>query len=192
MRAADVGKRGQCKKCGEVFRLVGEKSKSSSQDAKTQAEGGAAATGAQPPAAAVVNAPPKPKPQPTTVTFPCELCETRITAHVANVGKAVKCPDCGRRNVIPPPVAVAVPKTPGGDERGAVRFVGRRRGARAGRPAAQTPMLHPVECGLCQTLMYATDAQVGKKLKCPDCGTLTWPTRGRREAAGAGDRAGRG
>jgi hypothetical protein len=39
--------------------------------------------------------------------------------------------------------------------------------------AAKAPKLHPVQCRLCQTLMYATDAQLGKKLKCPDCGALT-------------------
>jgi hypothetical protein len=37
----------------------------------------------------------------------------------------------------------------------------------------RAPALHPVVCELCQTLMYATDAQVGTKLKCPDCGSLT-------------------
>jgi hypothetical protein len=35
------------------------------------------------------------------------------------------------------------------------------------------PRLHPVECKLCQTLMYATEAQIGRKLQCPDCGTFT-------------------
>lgn len=30
--------------------------------------------------------------------------------------------------------------------------------------------LHPVSCEVCQTLMYATDAEVGKLVKCPDCG----------------------
>ncbi|BBO31267.1 hypothetical protein [Lacipirellula parvula] len=32
--------------------------------------------------------------------------------------------------------------------------------------------LHPLHCEVCQTLMYATDDQVGTQLKCPDCGHL--------------------
>jgi hypothetical protein len=39
--------------------------------------------------------------------------------------------------------------------------------------AARSKTLHPVVCELCQTLMYALEDQVGKKLKCPDCGSLT-------------------
>lgn len=37
--------------------------------------------------------------------------------------------------------------------------------------------LHPVECRVCQTLMYATEGQIGRELKCPDCGALTMAKR---------------
>ena len=181
VRAVDVGKRGKCRKCGAVFFIEGEGAAPVAGAAKTQAGG------AKPPAtadlrqaagtaAAVIAAPkaePAPPPQPTTVTFPCDLCETRLTARLADVGKRMKCPDCGRVNVIPPPAAVAAAKTPaamGGAQYG---LWGVDEGPNTPGSTAQSPRLHPVECGLCQTLMYATDAQVGKKMKCPDCGTLT-------------------
>ncbi|MBA3480658.1 MAG: hypothetical protein H0T51_02480 [Pirellulales bacterium] len=157
VHAETIGKRAKCRQCGKVFRLVGEKNPS--------ADAPAVGPNPDPPLA------PKPKPQPTTVTFPCELCETRITASIADVGKSTKCPDCGRRNLIPAPTIAAAPKVPaamGGDQYGLWGV-----DAAPDDVSARTPMLHPVECGLCQTLMYATDAQVGKKLKCPDCGTLT-------------------
>jgi hypothetical protein len=141
-------------------------------DAKTQAvrTGASVIPNSSPTAAPAIAPSLVPKP-PTTVTFPCELCETRLTASVVDVGKEMKCPDCGRRNVIPAPTIAAAPKVPaamGGDQYGLWDF-----DVAPGDVAAKTPTLHPVECDLCQTLMYATDAQVGKKLKCPDCGTLT-------------------
>jgi predicted RNA-binding Zn-ribbon protein involved in translation (DUF1610 family) len=101
------------------------------------------------------------------------LCATRITAHVAHVGKSLKCPDCGRKNVIPPPAVVVPPKTPAAMSGEQFDIWGVDEAPSPAELRAHSPTLHPVVCGLCQTLMYATDAQVGTKLKCPDCGTLT-------------------
>ena len=39
--------------------------------------------------------------------------------------------------------------------------------------AASAPLLVPVSCRLCQTLMYARPDQVGTSLSCPDCGAKT-------------------
>ena len=39
--------------------------------------------------------------------------------------------------------------------------------------AAKQPKFFPVYCKLCNTLMHGRPEQVGKKLKCPDCGTKT-------------------
>ena len=91
VRADDAGRRGQCRQCGRIFQIA--------LDLRQM--------GAKPERAS------KPM-QPTTVTFACELCETRLTARLADVGRPVKCPDCGRRNVIPQPTAAPRPKTPAG------------------------------------------------------------------------------
>jgi len=145
VRAEQFGHKGQCRKCGAVFR-IGEKSE---QDRAHSADGGR---------------------PPVTTTFPCSLCETRITVKLKDVGKTVQCPDCGRKNVIPPPTPVQAPKAPAamsGDQYG-LWAIGE--GPSQEELRARTPKLHPVECGLCGTLMYATDRQIGKNLKCPDCG----------------------
>ena len=42
-----------------------------------------------------------------------------------------------------------------------------------GRPLRNDDGSFAVYCGLCQTMMYATDDMIGQKLTCPDCGSET-------------------
>jgi DNA-directed RNA polymerase subunit M/transcription elongation factor TFIIS len=154
VRAEDRGRKGKCSRCGEVFRIeLGETDEREQASPRTDDRWEATA--------------------PTTVTFSCELCETRLTASVADVGRSVKCPDCGRRNIIPPPAPRQAPKTPAAMSGAQYGLWGVDNAPLPDELAAKAPKLHPVECQLCQTLMYATDAQLGKKLKCPDCGSMT-------------------
>ncbi len=115
---------------------------------------------------------------PETFTFSCSLCDTRITVRTADVGKRIACPDCGRKNVIPEPPAPRAPVVPAamGGEQLEVWGVDELEFGEPARSAA-SPRFHPVECKLCQTLMYATDDQIGAKLQCPDCGSFTVATR---------------
>jgi DNA-directed RNA polymerase subunit M/transcription elongation factor TFIIS len=191
VRAENRGRLGQCRGCGTVFRIGAEPGPVQGGDgrdpadlpttreqkgsgARTQiglvekGQTSSAATGA----AAIPPQPPKRTP-PATTTFGCSLCQTRITAALGNVGKKVKCPDCGRVNVIPPPEPVEPPKTPAAMSGPQFDLWGVGEGPSAADLVARTQTLHPVVCELCQTLMYAIDEQVGKKLKCPDCGALT-------------------
>lgn len=165
VRTEDAGKKARCGKCGLVFVI------------DANAEGGAGAARVQPQAPADD----RPRPQfdddlPASVTFACSLCDTRITAASRNVGKKVKCPDCGRINRIPPPEqrkAKALPAAMEGEQIELHAVDARTwedQQTTAPPPAAA---LHPVECKLCATLMYATDEQLGRELKCPDCGALT-------------------
>jgi DNA-directed RNA polymerase subunit M/transcription elongation factor TFIIS len=156
VRREDAGRKGQCLACGRVFRL-----------------------GEAPPPGNVElpAAPPAPKPAekpraPELVTFSCLLCETRITARVADVGKRIACPDCGRKNVIPSPPAPKAPVVPAAMSGEQLEVWGLDETPTTDK-SAPPPRLHPVECKLCQTLMYATEAQIGTKLQCPDCGTFT-------------------
>lgn len=162
VRAEDVGKKARCRECGTVFRVGGP------------AVAAAPAIPGKPVPALPEGAPSQervaaaPK-MPETVSFPCEVCQTRLTTAVAHVGKKLSCPDCGHASIVPPPVVVKPTSAPAAMS-----------GAQYGlwdigaEPAATrldeiNKHLHPVVCELCQTLMYATDEQVGQRLKCPDC-----------------------
>lgn len=162
VREQDAGRKARCAKCGLVFVI---------ELAKTQASGGPQAAGAAKPQVAETPRPAIEDEGPQTVTFECSLCATRITARVTNVGKKVECPDCGRKNVIPPPPKPTVVKAPAAfsGEQFEVWGVDEKTWERT----ATGPTLHPVVCELCQTLMYATDAQIGSALRCPDCRTTT-------------------
>ncbi len=110
--------------------------------------------------------------QPALVTFACSLCETRITARVADVGRKVECPDCGRKNVIPPPPKPKKANRPAALDGEQIGVWGVE--DKTWEPGfATAAALHPVPCRLCETLMYATEEQIGRELKCPDCGALT-------------------
>jgi DNA-directed RNA polymerase subunit RPC12/RpoP len=104
------------------------------------------------------------------VSFDCSLCQTRITALVADVGKKVACPDCGRKNVVPPPPAPKKPVVPAAMEGEQYQLWG----------VDETPtvdpreqQLFPFECRVCQSLMHATKEQFGLYMTCPDCGART-------------------
>ncbi|HEX6963791.1 MAG TPA: hypothetical protein VF175_18130, partial [Lacipirellula sp.] len=110
VREADVGKRGKCRRCGSVFRIAGKAAAARPAPSTAPADEETTALDLSD-----LFEPAKP----ATVTFACTLCETRITTATANVGKQVKCPDCGRLNTIPPLVAkpqAAVPAAMSGDQ----------------------------------------------------------------------------
>jgi DNA-directed RNA polymerase subunit M/transcription elongation factor TFIIS len=162
VRDEDAGRKARCTKCGRVF-LIGEGRRT---DGSAQV-------------AAPLASPTAPLPEepaaPTLVTFECSLCQTRMTARVADVGRRVACPDCGRRNVIPPPPKPRKSTPPPALAGEQYDLWGVDERPWESGPGA--PPLHAVECRVCQTLMYATDAQIGKELVCPDCGAKTIAVR---------------
>lgn len=156
VRAEDEGKRGRCQKCGEIFRIE-----------RPSAE----------PSAPLPPDEPGPEPdfddRPALVSFLCELCQTRITTSSTNVGQKIKCPDCGRANVIPQPTPKAGPNIPAAMSGEQYGLWGVDEAPLPAKQAAAATRRHPVHCLRCGTLMYARDEHIGKKLKCPDCGALT-------------------
>ncbi len=158
VRPEDVGRRARCTKCGKVFLIGG------GSDVPISANAAASQLG---PVAAL---PPEPD-EPTIVTFECSLCQTRMSARVADVGRMAACPDCGRRNKIPPPPKPKKAKPPAALSGEQFDLWGVDDSPWLA--AAEQPVLIPVECRVCQTLMYATEAQIGAELKCPDCGAAT-------------------
>ena len=87
------------------------------------------------------------------------------------VGKPLKCPDCGAQTILPPPPPEKPKKPLAAMEGDQYELWGVDEAPSVAEMLAAQPKYIAVECRMCQTLMHATEKQVGKKLKCPDCGT---------------------
>ncbi|HMP08533.1 MAG TPA: hypothetical protein PJ982_19465, partial [Lacipirellulaceae bacterium] len=117
---------------------------------------------------------------PATVTFECSLCQTRITALTVDVGRRVACPDCGRKNIIPPPPKPKQAVVPAAMEGEQYELWGVDEVPAGGYGDKE---LFPFECRVCQTLMYATREQFGMYQTCPDCGVRTIAKPQKRRSA---------
>ena len=112
-------------------------------------------------------------PEQEYITLTCPVCATRLVAAPDQVGQTLKCPDCDTVVEVRVPVAPAIqrrpirPATPG-DE---YPLWG------VGQPPPDVKAVYqtyiPVVCPVCRTRMLGTEAEVGQKLTCPDCGTAT-------------------
>lgn len=154
MRAQDAGRRARCGNCGQVFAVE-------LPDAAAESERAVATAGAVAMALA---------PAPELITFECSLCQTRITARTVDMGRIAACPDCGRKNVVPPPQKAKAPVAPPAMQGEQYEVWGVDEAPRQFPTAAK---LIPVDCRVCQTLMYAPADRVGREIKCPDCGAMT-------------------
>jgi DNA-directed RNA polymerase subunit RPC12/RpoP len=117
--------------------------------------------------------PPKPVvPQPQYVGVNCLLCGTRMYGTLADVGKELKCPDCGRMTKLPPPEIKKknIPAALEGDQYELWDGDDQPWGVTL---SAEGPRYIAVECRLCQTHLQAPLDMVGKKIRCPDCGAET-------------------
>jgi DNA-directed RNA polymerase subunit RPC12/RpoP len=104
----------------------------------------------------------------TYIPVVCPLCHTRMYGTIEQVGQTLKCPDCGRTSVVPPPrpaaKAIAVPATVD------VYPLASEVEPTAGVVRASEQSYVAVICQRCQTRLTATLDQVGDTLLCPDCG----------------------
>ena len=111
--------------------------------------------------------------QPELFGFGCRVCETRLIARKTDVGKHLRCPDCGARNEVPRPLKPEIKKTPEamfGEQYG---VWGIDDSPTTEDLKAHQPFFFPVYCRVCDTLMHARLKQVGQSLTCPDCGAKT-------------------
>ena len=122
-----------------------------------------------------------------SIPVECQVCGTRVYVAAGLLGKRVKCPDCHTANLVKPRAAKPKPKSVLSDDdadeyRLAPNDVSAdvsasgEAGVRSEKSSQAThgaASAIPVNCGICDTLMYARREHVGKKLKCPDCNGLT-------------------
>lgn len=106
------------------------------------------------------------------IAVTCPICKTRAYTAGKNLGKKVRCAECG--TVMP---AVETAKTQAQanrpqkiDETAVGEYGVSSPGGSAKR---QEEITVPFHCRLCNTLLRGTLAQVGTELTCPDCGTKT-------------------
>ena len=170
--AAQIGRMLPCPRCHATVHVPAESRKQCAEAYPVAAEDG----------------PQEPLPPPEIV-FHCPVCQTRLTAPEDRVGQNVPCPDCGTPAIVPPrPEQKPVKKLASQEGYDVHDDV-----ARASAPVG--PEYFAVYCGLCNTLMHATEDQVGTQLVCPDCGTSTTvhpPRLQRRAPKGFGDNVGEG
>ena len=106
----------------------------------------------------------------------CTLCGTLMYARTDQIGTQLTCPDCDTKVTVKPPVELPpdtkLPRSTGGEVYGLSanpQGYGRQ-GPGSDSPRADSDLL-PVRCPVCETLLYAKKSDIGKKTRCPDCGT---------------------
>ena len=114
-----------------------------------------------------------PQTEPEFVSFVCKLCETRMYAKLVDVGRGRKCPDCGTIAVIPSPQVVKAPSEPNA-------LQGKQFGVWSLEDQPDAAVLRAREiptvsfaCELCETRLTTRVTNVGKLMRCPDCGSKT-------------------
>ncbi len=108
--------------------------------------------------------------EPQYIGVECRVCQTRMYGRPDQVGKEVKCPDCGARTVVPlppPPKRKNIPAAMEGEQ---YELWDADEQPLPSLLAAAQPQYIAVRCKHCDTLMYATEKQVGQTIACPDCG----------------------
>lgn len=99
--------------------------------------------------------------------FGCPRCLTRLEAKPTQAGKNRRCPVCYIKLTVPTPEQVAATaakwREPGYQLQS---------GSNQTIPSAAAYQTYfAVICSVCGTRMYATPAQVGQEMRCPDCDT---------------------
>jgi DNA-directed RNA polymerase subunit RPC12/RpoP len=108
--------------------------------------------------------------QPQYIAVECRVCQTQMYGRPDQVGKEVKCPDCGARTVVPPPPPPKRKNIPAALEGEQYELWDTDEQPLPSQLAAAQPTYIAVRCKHCDTLMYATEKQAGQTIACPDCG----------------------
>lgn len=101
----------------------------------------------------------------------CRVCGTRLYGRQEDVGKKIKCPDCGAGTEIPPPAKPKPLNMPAALFGEQYELWDADDAPLPSELKAEQPKYIAVTCKVCQSLMYATEDQVGKQMLCIDCGT---------------------
>jgi DNA-directed RNA polymerase subunit RPC12/RpoP len=95
--------------------------------------------------------------KPQLLSVDCPTCGAHYDVPLSMAGKRGNCASCGAK--------IAVPDISATDAKPADNF--------DDEPGPADPQYIGVECRVCQTRMYGRPDQIGKEVKCPDCGART-------------------
>ncbi len=137
-----AGKRGRCARCNVAFTVP-----TAPQEAEPPSE------------------------MPQYIGVACRLCGTRMYGGPDQIGKELKCPDCGARTVLPPPPKPKPKNIPAAMYGEQYELWEPGEQPLPSELVARQPKYIAVSCRKCGTLMYATEKQVGETMACPDCRT---------------------
>ena len=115
--------------------------------------------------------------RPQFVSVDCRVCGTRLTGRIENVGKKIKCPDCGAGTVLPDPPAPKPKNMPAALEGEQYELWDADDQPLASELIASQPKYITILCSKCGTLLNAPESQAGQRIKCPDCGALEMVNR---------------
>jgi hypothetical protein len=107
---------------------------------------------------------------PQYIPVVCRVCQTRYYGQPDQVGKVLKCPDCDARNEVPPPPKPKAKKIPEALEGEQYELWDADMQPLPSAMLASQPKFIAVKCRYCDTMMYATEKQIGQSITCPDCG----------------------
>lgn len=148
-----TGRRGRCGACGTAFTVPAPTNSTSVESVPSKD-----------------NVKPASK-EPQHIGVECRVCGTRMYGRLEHVGKKMKCPDCGALTVVPPPPKLKPKKMPAALEGEQYELWDADTQPLPSDLRGAQPKYIAVECRKCASLMYATEAEVGQQIVCPDCGT---------------------
>jgi DNA-directed RNA polymerase subunit RPC12/RpoP len=111
-------------------------------------------------------------PAPEHVGFDCRVCNTRLFAVTQDVGKQLKCPDCGALTVIPPPPPPKPKNMPAALEGEQYELWDADEQPLPSQLIAAQPKSVTLKCRRCDTVMHPMANLFGQPVRCPDCGTV--------------------
>jgi DNA-directed RNA polymerase subunit M/transcription elongation factor TFIIS len=179
--ASMAGRRGNCASCGTFFTVPASRSEAAEKSAIIT------------PSRGTIFDDEERESSPQYIAVECHVCQTRMYGQPDQIGKELKCPDCGARTKVPPPPKQKPKKIPAALEGEQYEVYDVDVQPLPSALIATQPKFIAVKCRKCDTMMYATEKEIGQTIVCPDCGrrhTVPAPQRAKQKPsvlAAAGD-----
>jgi DNA-directed RNA polymerase subunit M/transcription elongation factor TFIIS len=170
--AAMAGRQGRCASCSTTFAVPTSPATSPNKQAAVTATRG------------TIFDEEEQESSPQYIPVVCRVCQTLYYGQPDQIGKILKCPDCDARNKVPPPPKPKTKIIPEAMEGEQYELWDADVQPLPAAMLAAQPKYIAVKCRHCDTMMYATEKQIGQAITCPDCGkthTVPVPAQPKRK-----------